>query len=150
MAFRADVPYVHVQSHLAEKLVIVGVDDGKPRLSLGHRLFDLTSPFDGRRSSESVLHEGEAEDGRVLDASATAAAPTGRDERRIRVSLARSRRRRADQNVPLDCPQMSPVTLLPNAGLGSIIEALLPTDCYVPPLSMTAPALQLVPTGCTG
>jgi hypothetical protein len=30
---------------------------------------------------------------------------------------------------------MSPVTLLPNAGLGSIIEALLPTDCYVPPLS---------------
>ena len=41
------------------------MDNGKPRVSIQPPVVGPDDPFDGPSFSESVLHEGEAEDGRV-------------------------------------------------------------------------------------
>lgn len=50
---------------MAEKSVIVGVDDCQPRVSIRPAFVGPDDPLDGPGLSESVLHEGEAENGWV-------------------------------------------------------------------------------------
>lgn len=63
------MPGVHVESHLAEESVIVCVDDGKACVPVSPSFVRSADPLHGLRLSESVLHESEAQDGRISASS---------------------------------------------------------------------------------